>query len=86
VDAKGNVWATTSSGALRFDPSTHEYKEYNSPTPTDNGPGGSYGIAADRQGNGWWTQINIDRVNRADVETGKTLEFKVPPRTAERME
>jgi streptogramin lyase len=82
VDAKGNVWATTSSGALRFDPSTHEYKEYNSPTPTDNGPGGSYGIAADRQGNGWWTQINIDRVNRADVETGKTLEFKVPPRTA----
>jgi streptogramin lyase len=82
VDAKGNVWATTSSGALRFDPSTHEYKEYNSPTPTDNGPGGSYGIAADRQGNGWWTQINIDRVNRADVETGRTLEFKVPPRTA----
>ena len=82
VDAKGNVWATTSSGALRFDPSTHEYKEYNSPTATDNGPGGSYGIAADRQGNGWWTQINIDRVNRADVETGKTLEFKVPPRTA----
>ena len=82
VDAKGNVWATTSSGALRFDPSTHEYKEYKSPTLTDNGPGGSYGIAADRLGNGWWTQINMDRVNRADVETGKTQEFKEPPRAA----
>jgi streptogramin lyase len=82
VDTKGFVWATTGTGALRFDPGTHEYKEYKSPTPIDNGPGGSYGIAADRQGNGWWTQINIDRVNRADVETGKTQEFKEPPRAA----
>jgi streptogramin lyase len=82
VDAKGNVWATTSTGALRFDPNTHEYKQYKSPTPIDNGPGGSYGIAADRQGNGWWTQINIDRVNRADVETGETQEFKAPMRAA----
>jgi len=82
VDTKGNVWATTASGALRFDPNTHEYKEFKSPTLTDNGPGGSYGIAADRLGNGWWTQINMDRVNRVDVETGKTQEFKEPPRAA----
>jgi virginiamycin B lyase len=82
VDAKGNVWATTGSGAFRYDPSTHEFREFKSPTPTDNGPGGSYGIAADRMGNGWWTQINIDRVNRADIESGKTQEFHEPPRPA----
>jgi streptogramin lyase len=82
VDSKGNVWATTFSGAFRYDPATHGFREFKSPTPTDNGPGGSYGIAADRMGNGWWTQINIDRVNRADIESGKTQEFHEPPRTA----
>jgi len=82
VDTKGNVWATTSTGAIRYDPNTHEFKEFKSPTLTDNGPGGSYGIAADRMGNGWWTQINIDRVNRADIESGKTQEFKEAPRAA----
>lgn len=82
VDAKGNVWATTFTGAFRYDPATREFREFKSPTPTDNGPGGSYGIAADRLGNGWWTQINIDRVNRADIETGKTQEFHEPPRPA----
>jgi streptogramin lyase len=82
VDSKGNVWATTFTGAFRYDPATHEFREFKSPTPTDNGPGGSYGIAADRMGNGWWTQINIDRVNRADIESGKTQEFHEPPRPA----
>jgi streptogramin lyase len=82
VDAKGNVWATTFAGAFRYDPNTHEFREFKSPTPIDNGPGGSYGIAADRMGNGWWTQINIDRVNRADLESGKTQEFHEPPRAA----
>jgi streptogramin lyase len=82
VDSKGNVWATTGVGAFRYDPSAHTFREFKSPTPTDNGPGGSYGIAADRMGNGWWTQINIDRVNRADLESGKTQEFHEPPRPA----
>ena len=82
VDAKGNVWATTAVGAFRYDPSTREFKEFKSPTPIEHGPGGSYGIAADRMGNGWWTQINIDRVNRADAESGKTQEFHEPPRPA----
>jgi streptogramin lyase len=82
VDAKGNVWATTFTGAFRYDPGAHEFREFKSPTPIDNGPGGSYGIAADRMGNGWWTQINIDRVNRADIESGKTQEFHEPSRAA----
>ena len=82
VDNKGNVWATTFTGAFRYDPNSHEFREFKSPTPIDNGPGGSYGIAADRMGNGWWTQINIDRVNRADIESGKTQEFHEMPRPA----
>jgi virginiamycin B lyase len=82
VDGKGFVWATTAVGAFRYDPSTREFREFKSPTPIDNGPGGSYGIAADRLGNGWWTQINIDRVNRADIESGKTQEFHEQPRPA----
>src|SRR5882672_9901822 len=28
VDTKGNVWATTSTGAIRYDPNTHEFKEF----------------------------------------------------------
>jgi len=82
VDGKGFVWATTGVGAFRYDPNTREFREFKSPTPIDNGPGGSYGIAADRLGNGWWTQINIDRVNRADIESGKTQEFHEQPRAA----
>lgn len=82
VDAKGKVWATTSVGAFRYDPATREFREFKSPTPIENGPGGSYGIAADRMGNGWWTQINIDRVNRADIESGKTQEFHEMPHAA----
>jgi streptogramin lyase len=82
VDAKGKVWATTAVGAFRYDPATREFREFKSPTPIENGPGGSYGIAADREGNGWWTQINIDRVNRADIESGKTQEFREAPRPA----
>jgi virginiamycin B lyase len=82
VDAKGKVWATTAVGAFRYDPATGEFREFKSPTPIENGPGGSYGIAADREGNGWWTQINIDRVNRADIESGKTQEFHEAPRPA----
>jgi len=82
VDTKGNVWATTGSGAFRYDPNAREFKEFKSPTLTETGPGQSYGVAADRMGNGWWTQINDDRVNRADMETGKAQEFKEPPRPA----
>ncbi|HEX3371522.1 MAG TPA: carboxypeptidase regulatory-like domain-containing protein [Candidatus Acidoferrales bacterium] len=82
VDAKGKVWATTAVGAFRYDPVTREFREFKSPTPIENGPGGSYGIAADRMGNGWWTQINLDRVNRADIESGKTQEFHEAPHAA----
>jgi streptogramin lyase len=82
VDGRGYIWVTTELGVLRFDPAKREFKEFKSPTPIDNGPGETYGVAADREGNGWWTQINIDRVDKADVQTGESAELKVPPRAA----
>ncbi len=80
VDGLGYVWASTNRGAVRFDPKTHEYKEFQSVTQVDsNGAGNSYGVAADRAGNAWWGQMGIDIVGKADVETGKSDEIRLPP-------
>ncbi len=74
-DGHGDIWASTGRGALRFDPMTKKFQEFVSLTQ----PGGSYGMTGDRDGNGWWTQISIDIVGHSDLETGKSLEIKVPP-------
>lgn len=80
VDGKGNVWVTSHDGALRFDPRTHEFKEFKSATFVDSdGVGNTYGLAADREGNGWWAEMSIDIVAHSDVQTGKSLEVKLPP-------
>jgi streptogramin lyase len=74
-DGQGYIWGATEAGALRFNPKTHEFKEYKSLTL----PGRSYGVAGDREGNGWWTQIDIDIIGHSDIESGKSLEIKLPP-------
>ena len=80
VDGQGFVWASTNRGAVRFDPKSHEFKEFQSITQVDsNGSGNSYGIAADRAGNAWWGQMGIDIVGKADIETGKSAEIRLPP-------
>lgn len=80
VDGKGYVWVTSHDGALRFDPRTREFKEFKSATFVDSdGLGNTYGLAADREGNGWWAEMSIDIVAHSDVQTGKSLEVKLPP-------
>jgi streptogramin lyase len=80
VDGKGYVWATTRRGAVRFDPERHEFKEFPSATLIDSdGLGTSYGLAADREGNAWWAEMAIDIVGKSDVQSGKSLEVKLPP-------
>jgi len=80
VDGKGFVWASTSRGAIRLDPQTHEFKEYLSVTQVDaDGFGAGYGIAADRDGNAYWAEMGIDIIGRADAETGKSSEFRLAP-------
>lgn len=73
-DGQGQIWASTAVGALRFDRASRTFAEFRSLTP-----GNSYGVAADRDGNGWWTQINIDIVGHSDIKTGKSFEIRLPP-------
>ncbi len=74
-DGLGYIWAATDRGALRFDPRTQQFREFQSLTL----PGRSYGVAGDRQGNGWWTQIDNDIIGHSDIETGRSLQIKEPP-------
>jgi streptogramin lyase len=78
-DAKGKIWMASGNmkpptGALRFDPKTGTFTQFKSPTA-----GLTYGIAGDREGNGWWMGVNDDIIVRSDVSTGKVLEIKLPP-------
>src|SRR5260370_5155555 len=80
VDGKGMVWASTPSGAVRFDPVAEKFTEFKSLIPEKNprGSGATYGAAGDREGNGWWAQMAMDTVYRGDVASGKTTQIKIP--------
>lgn len=81
VDGKGKIWATTDDGALRFDPDTATFTEYKSKTQEDASTthGRTYGIAADRDGNGWWAQMQIDTIGHGIGASGAVSEVKLPP-------
>ncbi len=79
-DGKGNIWGSTEAGALRFDPISKEFTEFKSVTQVNaEGTGQSYGVTGDREGNGWWTQMFIDRVGKGEVKEKKSVEIKLPP-------
>jgi virginiamycin B lyase len=47
---------------------------------TPNGARGTtYGLAADRDGNGWWAEMTIDIIGKGDAQTGKPSELRLPP-------
>lgn len=73
-DGQGQIWGDSSAGAVRFNPSTGKWREFESLTE-----GLTYGASGDREGNGWWAQFGADAVGHADVETGKVSEIKMPP-------
>ncbi len=78
-DGKGQIWASSPDGALRFNPATETFAEFKSVTlKTQNGNGVTYGAAGDRDGNGWWAEMIIDTINKGDVTTGKSIELKLP--------
>jgi streptogramin lyase len=87
VDGKGMVWASTPSGAVRFDPVAEKFTEFKSTIPERNprGSGATYGAAGDRDGNGWWAQMAMDTVYRGDVATGKTTPIKMPDVKVDRL-
>src|SRR5437867_6962888 len=85
VDGNGMIWASAPDGAIRFNPTTKEFTGFKSLTPYNNpkGTGMTYGTAGDRLGNGWWAQMAMDTIGRADIESGKVTEVKLPPVKAE---
>jgi virginiamycin B lyase len=80
-DGTGSIWAGTLDGVLRFDPVAEKFTEFKSVTPrtAKGGIGTTYGIAGDRDGNVWWTQMAFDIVAKSDIKTGKSLEWTLPP-------
>jgi streptogramin lyase/mono/diheme cytochrome c family protein len=80
VDGKGKIWASAPNGVLRFDPVTETFTEFKSATPFKfaKGTNSTYGAAGDRDGNGWWAQMAIDTIGKADVSTQKTSEVALP--------
>jgi streptogramin lyase len=80
VDGKGMVWASTTSGAVRFDPATEKFAEFKSHIPAQGpkGSGATYGAFGDRDGNGWWLQMAMDTVYKADAGTGQVMAIKMP--------
>ena len=80
VDGKGKIWASAPDGVLRFDPDTRQFTEFKSPSfRTLRGTGLTYGVAADRDGNGWWAQMALDVVNVSDLNAGKAIPIEIPP-------
>jgi streptogramin lyase len=84
VDGKGKIWASAPDGAIRFDPATEKFTGFKSVTSKSaKGTIATYGAAGDRDGNGWWAQMAMDTVGRANVATGEVTEVKIPPVEAE---
>jgi streptogramin lyase len=78
-DGIGRIWSSSPDGALRFDPETKTFTEFKSQTfKTPNGNGLTYGLAADRKGNGFWAEMIIDTIGRGSRD-GKVSEIKLPP-------
>lgn len=76
VAPNGNVWMSARRGALMFDQNTKKFRFFQDKTIGD---GQTYGATADANGNGWWTQFNMDTVVHGDVATGKTFEVPMRP-------
>jgi len=83
IDPAGYVWASSPVGALRFDPKSETFTEFKSLTyKTVNGTGVTYGAAVDRDGKGWWAEMQLDTIGSADPASGKVSEIKLPPTEA----
>ena len=80
VDGKNRIWTAGGGGALMYDPKTQKWEVYKNPVhPKEAGSTGTYGMAGDKDGNGWWSQYALDVMVRADGATpGKTESVMVP--------
>ncbi len=86
-DGKGKIWVASGAGETRlginrFDPDTKTFTYFKAPWGEGVGDGhsGLYGVAADSQGNGWYSLYSANMEARADNETGKTMSIELPKR------
>jgi virginiamycin B lyase len=78
VDGLGNIWTSTGAargreGVWHFDVKTKQFEQIRSISD-----GFTYGVAGDREGNGWWAQINLDLIVYANRATGEVAEIQLP--------
>jgi streptogramin lyase len=80
TDPQGNVWSSTKAGALRFDPKTKEFRLFKYLTLGNkrSAASGPYGVTADSEGNGWWSEFSEDIEGKGVVATGKSEDVKLP--------
>ena len=74
VDSKGRVWSTGGYTITMFDPATKKYSYYGD-KPLD---WGTYGIAADKEDNIWFTRLSEGTLGKIDSKTGKVKEWERP--------
>jgi streptogramin lyase len=83
LDGKGGIWSPTS----RFDPKTQTWKNFKNPVQKSmDGYAYTYGVAADKNGNGWASQYALDTMIKRNTETGESQNVKVPRYTRQAQE
>ena len=78
-DGLGGVWGAVRGGAIRYDPGTRTATEYRNPIQKDKrGSAGTYGMAGDRDGNGWLSQYGFDVMVKHEYATGESYSIQLP--------
>ena len=77
VDNEGMIWVSSSTGAFQFNPDTNTFRNFLSKSKGSNGR--TYGVAADADGNGWWAQMNYDKLGVGNPRTGEITEVAMQP-------
>jgi streptogramin lyase len=74
IDSKGVMWGSEPHGALRLDPKSGVYTEFNSVRPG----GMPYGMGADSEDNAWFAKFQDDGVGFVDSKSGQVDEVILP--------
>ena len=78
-DGLGGVWGAVRGGAIRYDPQTRTATDYQNPIQKDKrGSAGTYGMAGDRDGNGWLSQYGFDVMVKHEYATGESYSIQLP--------
>ncbi len=77
VSPDGIIWASSPEGALAFDPTTNKFTNF--PSISRGRHGRTYGVAVDVEGNGWWAQMNYDKLGKGNYRTGEIMEVEFEP-------